>query len=191
MAAIGFACAAFGKSEENERNGLWIAAGGCAAISFLAWVFIPAGSQSNSLTPNQLKGQQTLAYWNGLPSALQSVGQNQPRNMQEEVILLNSIAARIDRLPTSVVDADAIQCGLALRNWLRAVADDKARANSPQFAIQTFARGFQGDVLGPIVEYAQNSAALEQQHAAVGDQFAATRARLSSRYDIEFPPVLR
>lgn len=196
LAAIALGIAAMNSQDDDMKNGCWIAAGACAVIAFVVWLFIPAGTPQKDKVANsqksssaeQSRGERTLAYWNSLRSTFPAAG-SQPRNVDEGVNVLESTVARIDALPTSGVDPDAVECGSALRRLLRVTASELRRLNSPEHFLESFVRGYQGDVLGPIVEYSQTNSAINQQASDVQDLLARARAMLSSRYGIEFPPI--
>lgn len=201
LAALAAACLgayALYSEDDKEKTGAWIGVGVSVVIAFAAWILIPEGSGTESsvadstdaeagLTPQQIKGRRTLVYWNGLRSALDRTNSIQTQDPQQGMNILHSAIGEIDSTPAAGVDVDAIRCGSALRRWLGMVAAEAQRRNSPELFVEAFARGYQGDVFGPLLEIGQMNAAIQQSLAELQDQCAATRASLSARYDIEFP----
>jgi len=198
LAAAGLGAYALYSEDDKEKTGAWIGVGVSVVIAFAAWIFIPEGSGTEGsaadstdaeagLTPQQIKGRRTLAYWNGLRSALARTNSIQTQDPQQGLNILHSAIGEIDSTPAVGVDVDAIRCGSALRRWLGMVATEAQRRNSPELFVEAFARGYQGDVFGPLLELGQMNAAIQQSLAELQDQCAATRATLSARYDVEFP----
>ena len=207
LAALFFGIASLLDLDEvkDDRNGFGIIAGICAVIAFGAWVFIPTDDASRSTTqiaantatkseksestPRQFQTQRTLAYWNGLRGELASLSRANSRNAQDGIEKLNSMVRKIERLPAASVDEEAIRCGAMVRELLTMVASELQRRNSPEFFVEAFAKGYQGDVFGPLLEFGQTNAAFQRSLVALQNQCATTRAVLSSRHRIEFPPL--
>ena len=146
-------------------------------------------SAKAELTPRQFQAKRTLAYWNGLRRETVSLSQTNPRNAQDGMEILNSKVRKIEQLPAAGVDEEAIRCGAMLREWLTMFASEVQRRNSPEFFIEAFAKGYQGDMFGPFLEFSQTNAAVKRSLVALQNQCATTRAVLSSRHGIEFPPL--
>ena len=200
LAAVALGAYAVHTEGDDDKTAAWIGVGVSVAIAFTAWIFVPDGggtdgSTANSteaetgLTPEQVKARRTLAYWGGLKSALARANSIQSQDPQQGLNILYSAVGEIDNTPAAGVDVDAIRCGSALRKWLAMVAAEAERRNSPELFVEAFARGYGGDVFGPLLEIGQANAAIQRSLVELQDQCATTRAMLSARYDVEFPPL--
>jgi DNA-directed RNA polymerase subunit RPC12/RpoP len=195
LGAIVFALAANDSdTKDKEKSAYWIGTCVSLSIGFFTWIWIPAGAPHSVVSMSEkaklslsTKGRRTLEYWNALPTILGRINAQQLKTPQGVVSTLNSTARLIEQLPTVDVDSDAIHCGLLLHGWLRAMAADAQRNNSPALLIEAFARGYQGDLFGPFLDSVHANAALEQRFVEMQNQFKSARAILSSRYGIEFP----
>lgn len=200
LAAVGLGAYAVYAEEDDEKTGAWIGVGVSVVIAFAAWIFVPDGggtdgSIANStdaetgLTPEQVKARRTLAYWGGLRGALARTNAIEAQDAQQVLNILYSAIGEIDSTPAAGVDVDAIRCGSAWRKWLAMVAAEAERRDSPELLVEAFARGYGGDVFGPLLEIGQANAAIQRSLVELQDQSATTRAMLSARYDVEFPPL--
>lgn len=199
LAAIALGIYASEAKRDEDKKNAWIGVGVAVAVAFGAWVFIPdngegegstsASTKEDDLTPEQLKCRRTLAYWKGLETVLARVNAVQSQNPQQGLNALNAAILEIDRIPAADVDFDAIRCGSALRGWFGMVVSESQRRNSPEAFIEAFVRGYQGDIFGPALEMGQANNAIQRALVELQNQCSTTRAVLSSRYGVEFPPL--
>lgn len=137
----------------------------------------------------QRQAQRTLEFWNALRVAGGEVAactDDDPSVMSDA---LRECATRIAALPTADVDPDAVQCGVDFAIVLQNMADHIQRSNDPTMLIESFIRGAAGDPFGTSAELMEAQSDIVKQLQHVREQAVRTRAVLSSRYGVEFPPL--
>lgn len=184
------------EKDEETKSAYWIGCGVSVAAAFVAWLLIPAPEHregESSVQPagaENLSGQgdRTLRYWNQL-NAVCAEMVSDSKTGNDVIRDLKSASSRMAVIPTAGVDIEAVQCGNSLREWLMMVVAEAERRNSAEFAVETFARGFQGDFAGPVSEYTRTNSRIKAFGNETLSRLVSTRALLSARYGVEFPLI--
>src|SRR5262249_7671165 len=103
---------------------------------------------------------------------------------------LTAISTDIEKLPTLGVDRDAVKQCLAAAKAHRALAQwiGDYDLKSGKF-LEAAVRGLFGDPLGVAIEAEKEFSTVRGRFKTMEDGFIDTRAALTDRYGIEFPPV--
>ena len=144
---------------------------------------------SSAPTREQIVGQKTFAYWNGIRSATVNSGQLNERTPQATVAALRGATGRLRALPAADVDPVAVQCGNDMATALGNLADFIEQSNNPGLLVEAFVRGAAGDPLGTTADVLDAQSAISQQVKQVQAEVDNARAVLSSRYGVEFPSL--
>lgn len=155
---------------------LMLALGCCG---FLGLAFLLSDQPSTSVVPAANPNYEaTWKYWHTLRSLL---GQDMKTAEQ-----IDSIAAQIETLAVTDVDADILQFALDLAGLLRRTAEVHRRQNRPDIMIEAFLRGLTGDPIGTVRDESQVTAQLREQWLQIQRQSTTLRVVLSRRYGVEF-----
>lgn len=140
----------------------------------------PAPAASAGPTPEQLRSERTLAYWEGMRQSLLSETKVEPAAARR-------IAVRLRALPASGVDPDAIECCLALAGLLEDASALRGRLVGGEFFTEAIVRAANGDPWGASADFLADDKELRRRVEAVQRQIGDTRVVLSSRHGVEFP----
>jgi hypothetical protein len=140
-------------------------------------------------TRQEILAEGTLRYWQALRAVVAEDPTRTRTDAEAMVTRIRQMAAQIRAIPTSDVDPDAVQCGLDAACALKDVADQVEANNSPAVLVEAFLRGLGGDPFGKGAEMLEAQSALQGQCRRVQTRLDNTRAILSSRYGVEFPPI--
>lgn len=145
--------------------------------------------QATPVTQEQMVAQTTFAYWDAIRTSLAPIQLPANTAPQTAVAAWRNTSAQIRSLPTAGVDPEAVQCGVDVATVLTNLADFTERSNSPAIFVEAILRGAAGDLFGPTAEMLDMQSGMQQQLQYVQTELDNTRAMLSSRYGIEFPPL--
>jgi hypothetical protein len=140
-------------------------------------------------TRQEILAEGTLRYWQALRAVVAEDPTKAGTNAGAMVTRVRQMAAQIRDVPSSDVDPDAVQCGIDVACALKDVADQVEANNSPAVLVEAFLRGLGGDPFGKGAEMIEAQSALQDQCRQVQTRLDNTRAILSSRYGVEFPPI--
>lgn len=140
-------------------------------------------------TRQEILAEGTLRYWQALRAVVAEDPTKTGTNTEAMVTRIRQMAAQIRDVPTSDVDPDAVQCGIDVACALKDVADQVEANNSPAVLVEAFLRGLGGDPFGKGAEMLEAQSALQGKCRRVQTRLNNTRAILSSRYGVEFPPI--
>jgi GYF domain 2 len=153
--------------------------------------FQPSADSSRPLLEARAANR-AYQYWIKV-SAILKTGST---NASAGVSALRVAAASVEGLPTAGVDPEAINAALAFAAVLTECADLVDSENNPSDQASEFVAGFYGGWSGdfqPLVHRLESKTEAHKTVAShirgVHDQAIKTRAILSSRYGIEFPPL--
>jgi hypothetical protein len=177
--------------------GMALGALGLLGCGGLLWVILagvlepPAAEEPVSATPTrqEILAEGTVRYWQALRGAVAEDPTKTSTDSEAMVTTVRQMAAQIRAIPTSAVDPDAVQCGLDVACALNDVADQVEANNSPAVLVEAFLRGLVGDPFGKGAEMLDAQSALQGKCRQVQTNLDNTRAILSSRYGVEFPPI--
>jgi hypothetical protein len=163
----------------------------------LLWAIVAGVSQSPTTeepvsalpTRQEILAEGTVRYWQALGAVVAEDPTRTTTTSEAMVTTIRQMAAQIRAIPTSAVDPDAVQCGLDVACALKDVADQVEANNSPAVLVEAFFRGLVGDPFGKGAEMLEAQSALQGRCQQVQTNLDNTRAILSSRYGVEFPPI--
>jgi GYF domain 2 len=151
--------------------------------------FQPPAATSPPTGPSEA-ATRTLQYW-GRVSAIFKTAAASPG-----VSAFRSSATLVDSLPTQGIDPDAINCALSVSGLLKECADLVESENDPSEKVGQFLTGFYSGWSGDFQPVVHDLESRSDAHKALAShaknaqqQMVQTRAILSSRYGIEFPPL--
>jgi hypothetical protein len=187
----------------SQRAPAWLWAGmalgamgllvcGGLLVAIVAGVSQPPAAEepvSGMPTRQQILAEGTLRYWQALGAVVAEDPTKTSTESEAMVTRIRQMAAQVRAIPTSEVDPDAVQCGLDVACALKDFADLVEANNSPVVLVEAFLRGLGGDPLGKGAEMLEAQSALQGQCQQVQTRLDNTRAILSSRYGVEFPPI--
>lgn len=201
LGALVFGLVALDSKQADERTESWIVAGVCAAIAFVAFWF---GGTRSADKPQAVDSPQTadiglvatMKYWNAVPKCFDGES-NQIESPNDLIRVFRETAVRIEQLPTKDVDPLAVEWGLAAADSLRQVAAVTASNTSEhnRLVVRSFFHGFSGDLAGGVHDMARTigntdnrtKAAILHFEQVWDQQRAQVRAKLTSKYSVQFP----
>lgn len=130
----------------------------------------------------------TLNYWNGLNSLPSQIADDMKGGPREQVRALRGAANVIRRNPTLGVDPDLTDWANRMATSLQERADLIEQARDPSRLAEAFLRGAKGDPLGSAIELNQAERTWLTNFRSLTREQGQMRARLTTRYGIEFPP---
>lgn len=210
LVALGLGAAANDSHNDAEKTSLWISAGGCIVLAFVAWIFMPleekekgrdlkdlqaSGPAGPADSIEQQRCQRTLHYWGRVYKQLE--GQPVAEDRASFIKFVRDRAAQIESIPTIGVDSDAVEWALQVAGLYRDCANvaEYVDASDQESLVRSFIHGFTGNFGGAASDvsqsYSQRSDLLrklnEKTEWVLTRQLAVVRAKLTSRYGVEFP----
>lgn len=149
----------------------------------------PGNVPAPAPTRKQIVAQRTFTYWKSIAAVTSRTNQSEIRTPEAMIVALRGVATQIRALPASDVDPDAVQCGNDTATVMGNLGDFIEQSNSPGMLVEAFLRGAAGDPFGKTAEVLDSQSAISQQVKQVQAEVDNTRATLSSRYGVEFPPL--
>jgi GYF domain 2 len=144
-------------------------------------------------------GKSTFDYWNRASAALKTIphaAADANSDPDGAATQYRAVASTLEILPTKGVDWEAVRSILAASAVLRELADDIEESHDAGRAGEAFVKGLYGGWsgdFGPAMsewDSLENTRRTRLQHYKVARQLASeTRAILSSRHSVEFPPL--
>jgi hypothetical protein len=130
----------------------------------------------------------SLNYWNGLNSLPNQIAADMQGGPKDQVRALRGAANVIRRQPVLGVDPDLTDWAHRMATSLLERADLMEQARDPSRLADAFLRGARGNPLGPAIELNQTERAWLTNFRNLTREQGQLRARLTTRYGIEFPP---
>jgi hypothetical protein len=140
-------------------------------------------------TSGQPTAEKTFEYWQVVVKAVGECDPAAIADPEKVVAIWRRAAAHLRSLPTRHVDQEALQCGLNVATMLSNLADSSEQNNGAAVFVNVFIRGAAGDPLGASQDMRDAESKLKQKIQLVQEEAHRTRAELSSRYGVEFPPL--
>lgn len=176
----------------------WFAAGACVgclgcilALAGIGAIFSLSGARPASSISSGAVGEATHRYWLQMRRITGSIDSSGPPSQRS--MAWNAAANRLERLPTLNVDPDASQVALDLAFYLRIMAGHAADSVDPikqlAFLGDAYHRGQQGDPFGAVIDRLSEQQELLRRIRVAIHNANVTRASLTTRYGIEFPPI--
>jgi GYF domain 2 len=172
-----------------KRNARWtLVVLGAVVVVVILIVLV---ANTGALTQESQNVNRTYQYWNQVSAVFKSASGTPPG-----VSTFRFVAASVEKLPTVGVDPEAINCALSVTGVLKECADLMESENDPSENAGQFLRGFYGGWSGDFQPLLHELESKNDRHKALAShaktaqqQMIQTRAMLSSRYGVEFPPL--
>lgn len=167
-----------------RRLAIWgLAVLGCAAL--LA-VMIVAGAT----LWHQTHRSPTLEYWMDVGRIVKELSRStQGKSADHVVSILRGTAEEIESIPTQGVDVEAVECCLKVSGAMRLVADRTEKLDDPMMLVISFLRGLTSDPFGTLFEEQSLTADVMNEWRSAQRACVHTRATLTARHGVEFPPL--
>jgi len=207
LIAFGLGAAANDSHDDAEKTRLWISAGGCIVLAFVAWIFMPLGEKEKGRGLKDLRAsgpagsieqqrcQRTLHYWGQVYKQLE--GKPAAEDRASLIKFSRDRATQIEAIPTIGVDSDAVEWALQVAGLYRDCANalEYTDASDQELLVRSFIHGFTGNFEGAASDFSQSYSQRtdlqrklnERAEWVLTRQLAVVRAKLTSRYGVEFP----